>query len=293
MLNSIKFKILNGSPLLKYSQTYYFNGAVNTDWNTLGNWWLNSSCTIPATNLPKNLDSVIVVSPATTFMISSPVIIKNLTMNVGTLLSNDSNSTITILGIGNFNGSSKIGWSGVFNGPIGRVNTLSNTVLNFYTNSRCEGIVVGNGNMNFYHYSFSGGGFQSYIIANTISYYDYAVSGGGTANTINFFNFSSASETCDFYGAVNFYNNSLCYGKLHYPGPVTFYDNAIWSGGSSDADVTVIFNNSSCYDNISYYNATPTINGPTIPDPPPPCFAGYQSLSSSKKLVSLPNDFNP
>jgi hypothetical protein len=32
--------------------THYFNGAVNSDWNTLGNWWQNAACTTPAVAIP-------------------------------------------------------------------------------------------------------------------------------------------------------------------------------------------------------------------------------------------------
>jgi hypothetical protein len=40
----------------------YFNGAIDTDWATLGNWWTNSSHTTQATSLPTSSDSVVIDS---------------------------------------------------------------------------------------------------------------------------------------------------------------------------------------------------------------------------------------
>ena len=42
--------------------TLYFNGAVNSDWNNLGNWWSDSSFTTPATALPGSNDTVYIIS---------------------------------------------------------------------------------------------------------------------------------------------------------------------------------------------------------------------------------------
>lgn len=36
----------------------YFNGAVDTDWATLGNWWTDAACTVAASALPGSGDSV-------------------------------------------------------------------------------------------------------------------------------------------------------------------------------------------------------------------------------------------
>ncbi|MDD5165334.1 MAG: hypothetical protein PHG25_02240 [Candidatus Pacebacteria bacterium] len=41
-----------------YHIPYYFNNAVSTNWNTLGNWWFDSSFTQPALVLPQNGDTV-------------------------------------------------------------------------------------------------------------------------------------------------------------------------------------------------------------------------------------------
>ncbi|NBP16982.1 hypothetical protein EBU95_21815, partial [bacterium] len=39
---------------------FYFNGAVDEQWTTLGNWWMDDSFTTQAAKLPTNLDDVVV-----------------------------------------------------------------------------------------------------------------------------------------------------------------------------------------------------------------------------------------
>jgi hypothetical protein len=41
--------------------TLYFNAAVDYDWATLGNWWQDEDCTIPATALPAPADDVVIL----------------------------------------------------------------------------------------------------------------------------------------------------------------------------------------------------------------------------------------
>lgn len=40
--------------------TLYFNNAVDSDWNELGNWWEDSGFTVPASSLPTSSDDLIV-----------------------------------------------------------------------------------------------------------------------------------------------------------------------------------------------------------------------------------------
>ena len=51
---------LNGV-LVPGSRNLYFNGAIDNDWNTLGNWWNDSNYTDPATSLPSSIDNIFVV----------------------------------------------------------------------------------------------------------------------------------------------------------------------------------------------------------------------------------------
>lgn len=45
--------------------TLYFNNAVNTSWDTLGNWWTDTGCTSAAAAIPATGDTVIIVDGAT------------------------------------------------------------------------------------------------------------------------------------------------------------------------------------------------------------------------------------
>ena len=40
--------------------TRYFNNAVNTSWDTLGNWWLDAAFSTPSTSIPVNGDTVFI-----------------------------------------------------------------------------------------------------------------------------------------------------------------------------------------------------------------------------------------
>jgi len=42
--------------------TLYFSGSVNSEWNTLGNWWRDEALSEPATHLPTSIDKVVIVS---------------------------------------------------------------------------------------------------------------------------------------------------------------------------------------------------------------------------------------
>lgn len=49
--------------ILALSRTLYFNNAVDGDWQTLGNWWLDDQFTVPATKLPTSVDDVHILGP--------------------------------------------------------------------------------------------------------------------------------------------------------------------------------------------------------------------------------------
>lgn len=41
--------------------TLYFNGVVDGNWTTLGNWWVDSNCTIQSNTIPQSVDDVIIL----------------------------------------------------------------------------------------------------------------------------------------------------------------------------------------------------------------------------------------
>ena len=60
--------------------TLYFNGAVDNNWNTLGNWWTNSGLSIQATSLPSSSDSVIILEDVDSNSGSEPTVV-NMTVD--------------------------------------------------------------------------------------------------------------------------------------------------------------------------------------------------------------------
>ena len=64
------------------ARTLYYNAAVNTDWDTLGNWWNDLACTQQATGVPLSIDTVIILSGASVLSYSSFITptVKNLTV---------------------------------------------------------------------------------------------------------------------------------------------------------------------------------------------------------------------
>ena len=81
--------------------TLYFNGAVNGNWNTLGNWWLDSGHTVAAPSLPAAGDSVIATASITSNS-GGAVTLANFTIGG----SNGLSTTITVSGNATFNDDS-------------------------------------------------------------------------------------------------------------------------------------------------------------------------------------------
>jgi hypothetical protein len=69
-------KIRVGEP-----KVLYYNAATNTDWGTLGNWWLNDAHTQPAPHLPRSIDSVVLTKPCYTNSTSNIPTVISLIMN--------------------------------------------------------------------------------------------------------------------------------------------------------------------------------------------------------------------
>jgi hypothetical protein len=126
--------------------TLYFDGDVDDDWTTVGNWWLDDEHTEPAGRLPTSADSV--VASAT---INNPeqgsLTVANFTMESG-----DLNIELTVTGMTTFNGSSRLDL-GVLTGNV----TFNDTSRNlnqvqgsatFNDNSQNQGDVAGTATFN-------------------------------------------------------------------------------------------------------------------------------------------------
>jgi len=106
-------------------RTLHFNAAVDTDWQTLGNWWDDAAHTIPATSLPTSVDSVVATAGILSNSGSVPAVagftITNLYMGI----------EITVIGNATFNGTAVNGGTvngdATFNGSSANLNTVTGT----------------------------------------------------------------------------------------------------------------------------------------------------------------------
>jgi hypothetical protein len=111
--------------------TLYFNGAVDSDWAEVGNWWLDEEHTEPAGRLPASADSA-VVSANVGGNSGDPITVANLTMESAVL----SGLQITVTGVATFNGGSILD-----GGVIGNAIFNNNSGI---TEAEVEGNVVFN-----------------------------------------------------------------------------------------------------------------------------------------------------
>ena len=82
--------------------TLYFNGAVDNEWTTLGNWWTDSGFTTQATSLPTSADDVIATASISSNSGSAPTVV-NFTLNDPSENFYFLGIAITVTGNANFN----------------------------------------------------------------------------------------------------------------------------------------------------------------------------------------------
>lgn len=123
--------------------TFYFNAAVDADWQTLGNWWMSYNAgtdthSVPATGLPTSTDSIEVRGNITTNSGSEPTVVNASFFGVAY---NEIGITVT----GNC----------TFNGDSYNQGTITGNCT-FNDSSRNVGTI--NGNCTFYDDSYHDGG---------------------------------------------------------------------------------------------------------------------------------------
>jgi hypothetical protein len=121
--------------------TLYFNGAVDSDWAEVGNWWLDEEGTEPAGRLPTSEDSVVASADIT----ASGQTVVDFTLNDtfdGTYFT--LSGTLTVTGVATFNEEATIGGSGTVTGNA-----------TFNDGSGNNGTVTGNATFN--NFSFNDG----------------------------------------------------------------------------------------------------------------------------------------
>ena len=171
--------------------TLYFNAAVDSDWNTLGNWWTSAAFTTQASALPTSSDSVVLSATCDANSGSAPtvvditvnnvyLIISSITVTGNATFTDDSANNSTITGTATFEGTSRN------NGTV----TLDAT-FNEDSYNNNQGTVSGNATFNVRAHNDLG------IISgdatfNDSSYNDGTVSGDAT--------FSDDSYNSNLYG---------------------------------------------------------------------------------------------
>ena len=244
----------------------YFNNAANdANWNTLGNWWLDESFTIPSDSLPMNDDVVHAYQPIT---ISPETFVHLYELEV-----HNNDPHIHTYGVDNFSADILNIEKSYFNGEPIFVNanvTLNSTLYsevfgihNFYDTSNCAGRPKW-GVTNFYDNSqVQFGDTKGHVL-----FYDntYNSQNGALRPTAigDPFNVSLV------YGSAKFYNNSYNRGIILVE--TTFYDNSYMLGGTATTSLVTFNNNSSMksgatingnvvFNDNSYMESGATING--------------------------------
>jgi hypothetical protein len=77
----------------------YFDGAVDSAWTTVGNWWLDDAHTEPAGRLPTSADSVVASASIT----ASGQTVVDFTLNDPNLVGNSLEGALTVTGMATFN----------------------------------------------------------------------------------------------------------------------------------------------------------------------------------------------
>jgi hypothetical protein len=225
-------------PLAK-ARTLYFNGAVDSNWNTLGNWWTSGAFTTQATTLPTSSDSVVLSATCETNSGSAPTVV-NLTCNDPNNDGLGINIAITVTGNATFNdisfnygtvtGNATFNDGSYNNGTVTGNATFNNISYNYY------GTVTGDATFNGSSYNGS----------------DSIVGGDATFN-------NSSVNAATVTGNATFNGSSFNdYGSV--TGDATFNDGSINFG---DVGGTATFTGSACNDGGTA--------GEFVPNPPPSC----------------------
>jgi hypothetical protein len=226
--------------------TLYFNAAVNDNWATLGNWWLNDSFTIPAESLPTSFDNVIVGNNLNTYVIissnsGSEPTVANLTLNVAGIYIN-----ITVTGQAIFNGCLGAGAGSHF------INTMTvGGDVDFNDCSYAQGTLNCIGVVTFNQNAYNTG------FISDATFNDSSSNIGGTVTGDAIFNDISGNNGT-VTGDVTFNDSSSNVGGIS--GTATFNDNAS-NAGPVNGDAT--FNDSSFSFPAATYTGTLTLGSRT------------------------------
>jgi hypothetical protein len=256
--------------------TFYFNGAIDSEWTTLGNWWMSfdgTNYSNQATGLPSSGDSVILNEGSVTSNAGSSITILNLTMNGGSYIQPQTEQDSIAIYVTNetiLDGNSNITGYTTVNSDIALYNSASigcvvsgNVILNNTSLAQIDGDVI------FKDYSHFYGGISSSTnlidIIGTATFNDYSyvdhTSAAGLRTSNAIFN-DSSYVLSDIAGAqaidnIIFNDHSYIsyYGYVSAGGAIIFNDYShIQDDGSVVGTSLVIFNhNSYITDNALIY----------------------------------------
>jgi hypothetical protein len=154
-------------------RTLYFNGAVDGDWDEIGNWWFDAAHTVAATSLPTAADSVV----ATANITASGQTVANFSLGgLGPALA----GTLTVTGVAEFTDSDFFGTvngNAVFKGvSLSASFAVINGNATFTEDTANDGTVNGDA-------LFSDDSFNFGAIIGTATFTGSACNAGGTAGT--------------------------------------------------------------------------------------------------------------
>lgn len=254
--------------------TLYFNAAVDSDWNTLGNWWQDEECTVAATSLPTSSDSVVTLlnGIVTGTTGGGAITIANLTIGddfdlsptvTGTATINNGyvNGTMTVP-VAVFNGGAldyggQISGSATFNGgsfsrgSVGGNAVFNDTAVNtdggyvggdatFNDDSENQGYSTVNGSATF---NGSSNNKPSANVNGSAVFNGTSDNAGYVGGDATFNDYSSASETCNGILTVNDYAYIGGSGMASTPTSATFNDFS--THGNAFVHYTVTMNHNS------------------------------------------------
>jgi CSLREA domain-containing protein len=214
------------------ASTLYFNGEVNSDWNNLGNWCLDSSlpCIVPAGVLPTQDDDVIVSSGIFSNTGLAPIV-KTLNTNYAT----DIYISITVTNGATFNSSY---YSGVFSGSA----TFDGWSVVVDTS-------IITGDVIFNNSSYNSGTINGNATFNNSSYNSGTINGNGTF-------FGNLSENTGTVSGIKtrYYNSDINIGR-------DFVSSGPWTIVADNATVNILHANIDIDNLSSTYTELILLNG--------------------------------
>lgn len=286
--------------------TFYFNAAVDNDWNTLGNWWADAAFTIPAASLPTSIDDVVIEAVSVssnsgesqasvaTFVMNDPdgdepVLGVAVTTTGGATFNGSAKNEAQIYGDVTFNDTSRNNFGTTYgmatfndyaacsSGSLAGQSTFNDNTYNEY------GLIFGDstfndnagqGGFSVAPVTFNGSSQQTAtgLISNSAVFNDNS-SNSGTVEGTAVFNDSSYNNGGAATGDVTLRGNASSSGTIGNPyastSVINLYDNSFIVEGSTVGAATITFHDSSygAVQNTSYYGAVSFANRTPYPIP--------------------------